>query len=182
MHFSVTGYYADVINGCRTFHICIADGSSSGLKRSFACPNGTLFDQANTVCQWKDDMDCSKSSFFFPRPAASATSTSTSSNTGSVMRPTTPSPFNTQIPSPMNNNNFPSATPSGSLIFSGLGQPSPAAGSLDAGRSLEQQDTRRNTEFVVESGVRPMRNLYSPPQIRPSLFRPSEQLDDTRKA
>lgn len=165
-------------NGCRTFHICISDGSESGIKRSFACPNGTLFDQVNTVCQWKDDVDCSKSQLFYPRPAVSSTVSPSSLQNGGDIRPTT-SPFNTQIPSPVDHNNFhrPPTTPSG-LIFSGVGQPSPAMGSLDAGRSLDE--TRRLAD--VNSAMRPTRNLFSPPQIRPSLFRPSEQLDDHRRA
>lgn len=163
-------------NECRTFHICIADGGAS-IKRSFACPNGTLFDQVNTVCQWKDDVDCSKSQLFYPRPTASSTvSPSTMQNSRDV-RPTT-SPFSTQIPSPADNSNFRGPTTPSGLIFSAVGQPSPAMGSLDAGRSLD--DTRRLADDSL--AMRPTRNLFSPPHIRPALFRPSEQLDDHRRA
>lgn len=172
---NVTGYYADMKNGCQTYHICIADGSGSGLKRSFACPNGTLFDQASSVCQWKDDIDCSKSHLFYPRSAASTNSPSTL-HSSSEIRPTM-SPFNTQIPSPTESNDHQGNTTPSGFLFSGVGQPSPAMGSLDAGRSLEE--TRRQTD---ENAMRPTRNLFSPPQFRPKLFRPSERLDDHRRA
>lgn len=167
------GYYADVKNECRTFHICIDDGSASGLKRSFACPNGTLFDQVNSVCQWKESMDCSKSHLFYPRRAASSTESATTAS-NSEIRPTS-SPLNSQIPSPIGG--FLNSTPPTNFMFLGVGQPSPAMGSLDAGRSLE--DTRRNAD---NGGIRTRSTLYAPPQIRPPLFRPSERIDDPRKA
>jgi hypothetical protein len=74
-------------------------------------------------------------------------------------------------------NNFPDSTPPTNFMNFGAGQPSPAHGSLDAGRSLD--DTRRNTDI---SPIRSRSTLYTPPQIRPPLFRASEQLDDRRKA
>ena len=47
------GYYADVANECQIFHICYpvvyADGEEEMFKWSFICPNGTIFDQVNTL-------------------------------------------------------------------------------------------------------------------------------------
>ena len=166
----VTGYYADVKNGCKTFHICVDDGSSTKLRRSFSCPNGTLFDQANKVCQWKDNVDCSNSHPFAPRQPIPVSPITSQRN---EIRPTS-IPFNTQIPSPINN--VLGSTPP-SFLLSGIGQPSPASGSLDAGRSI--QEMRRNTD---DNSMRSDSLLLTPPQIRPQLFRPSDQLDNHQKA
>ena len=156
-------------NGCQTFHICIDDGisSSAGLKRSFACPNGTLFDQTSTICQWKDGVDCSKSQMFYPRPPPAAAAAATPQS-DTIQQPpsTTASPFNTQIPSPTDNRfQHNGATPPSSmhgLMFSNVGQPSPALGSLDAGRSMHGFSRSSDDQH---------------PGVRPALFRPSEQLN-----
>lgn len=139
--------------------MCQLDGS----KSSFACGNGTLFDQAHTICQWADEVDCAKAHFFYPQTHITGAS-------GAV--PTTPEPARTQIPSPNNpassttesplrpQQGVPSRVPG--LIF---GQPNIAMGSLDAGRSIKD----------VDRSSRPF-NLRAPPHIRPPLLR-SNQYD-----
>ena len=54
------GYYADTDADCQAFHICAPDGSSSLLKYSFLCPNGTLFNQQYFICDWWFNVDCSQ--------------------------------------------------------------------------------------------------------------------------
>ncbi|KYQ59972.1 hypothetical protein ALC60_00993 [Trachymyrmex zeteki] len=61
------GYYADLETNCQTarfeqkvtdyvFHIC-----DNGRKISFLCPNGTIFQQSQLICDWWFKVDCSKS-------------------------------------------------------------------------------------------------------------------------
>ena len=51
-----TGFYADVANNCQVFHYCwevpvsAAGEDPRTFHWSFICPNQTLFDQANLVC------------------------------------------------------------------------------------------------------------------------------------
>ena len=150
-HLCVTqGHYADVSTGCRVFHMCNLDGS----KSSFVCGNGTLFDQAHTVCQWADQVDCAKSQLFYPsahRPSGVAT----------TQQP------NTQIPMPMNPASTTTVSPKkpvqgmpANVPGLAAGQPNIAMGSLDAGRSIKDDD--RN--------LRPF-GLFAPPHIRPQLIR-----------
>jgi len=54
------GYYADVEARCQVFHVC-----HDYRKSSFLCPNGTLFDQQNFVCNWYFNVNCAKSPQFF---------------------------------------------------------------------------------------------------------------------
>uniref|UniRef100_T1JFW4 Chitin-binding type-2 domain-containing protein n=1 Tax=Strigamia maritima TaxID=126957 RepID=T1JFW4_STRMM len=48
------GYYTDVDNQCHIFHICLPVEHASGLREtyhySFLCPNQTIFDQSQLVC------------------------------------------------------------------------------------------------------------------------------------
>uniref|UniRef100_T1IK90 Chitin-binding type-2 domain-containing protein n=1 Tax=Strigamia maritima TaxID=126957 RepID=T1IK90_STRMM len=48
------GYYADVDNNCQIFHICFPAEHASGLREnyhySFLCPNQTIFDQSQLIC------------------------------------------------------------------------------------------------------------------------------------
>ncbi|KAL1429426.1 hypothetical protein MTO96_002473 [Rhipicephalus appendiculatus] len=48
------GYYADVGNECKIFHVCnpvlLTDGQVAMMQYSFVCPNGTLFDQQTLTC------------------------------------------------------------------------------------------------------------------------------------
>merc|ERR1712037_282580 len=53
------GYYADVNNGCKVFHICVPiydnEGSLDRMdKYSFVCGEGTQFDQSTLTCNYPD--------------------------------------------------------------------------------------------------------------------------------
>uniref|UniRef100_T1J4M7 Chitin-binding type-2 domain-containing protein n=1 Tax=Strigamia maritima TaxID=126957 RepID=T1J4M7_STRMM len=54
------GYYADIQDGCQTFHVCYG-----GSHFSFQCPSGTLFDQKYLVCNWPHDVNCNSSPDFY---------------------------------------------------------------------------------------------------------------------
>jgi len=54
------GYYADPGAECQAFHICTADGTGGLAIYSFLCPNGTLFNQENFVCEYWFNVDCSQ--------------------------------------------------------------------------------------------------------------------------
>ncbi|KAG1683214.1 hypothetical protein GQR58_010120 [Nymphon striatum] len=49
------GYYSDPEAQCQVFHFCQA----GGIKSSFLCPNGTLYNQAKLACEWWHNVDCS---------------------------------------------------------------------------------------------------------------------------
>ncbi|KAL1509646.1 hypothetical protein ABEB36_004352 [Hypothenemus hampei] len=51
-----SGYYADLETDCQVFHIC-----DEGRKISFLCPNGTIFQQAELICEWWNKVNCSNS-------------------------------------------------------------------------------------------------------------------------
>uniref|UniRef100_T1J0R1 Chitin-binding type-2 domain-containing protein n=1 Tax=Strigamia maritima TaxID=126957 RepID=T1J0R1_STRMM len=56
------GYYADVDNNCRIFHICVhhldaENGIDEIAQFSFFCGNTTVFDQENLVCVHADNFD-----------------------------------------------------------------------------------------------------------------------------
>lgn len=55
------GYYADPEAGCQAFHIC----QRGNRKDSFLCPNGTLFNQERLVCEWWNNVDCSRAQSFY---------------------------------------------------------------------------------------------------------------------
>lgn len=48
------GFYADEEARCQVWHYCKTDG----LKESFLCPNGTIYNQANRVCEWWFNVLC----------------------------------------------------------------------------------------------------------------------------
>ena len=53
------GYYADVNNGCKVFHICVPiydnEGSLDRMdKYSFVCGEGTQFDQSTLTCNYPE--------------------------------------------------------------------------------------------------------------------------------
>ncbi|KAL7293691.1 hypothetical protein TKK_0012767 [Trichogramma kaykai] len=50
------GYYADLETNCQVFHIC-----DNGRKISFLCPNGTIFQQSQLICDWWFKVDCARS-------------------------------------------------------------------------------------------------------------------------
>ena len=121
----------------------------SGLKASMiTCPVGTLFSQVNTVCQWADDVNCNNSEQFYPQLPKKTTTLD------GINTPVTTIPFRTQIPKPMQPH---------------VQEPSPALGSLDAGRSLHRDfNTATATQFANRNDMQQ--------QVRPSLFRPMDQL------
>lgn len=67
----IYGYYADINNDCKIFHVCVpvldAEGQPSqpALIFSFFCNNGTLFNQENLVCDHAENVDCSQSETFY---------------------------------------------------------------------------------------------------------------------
>lgn len=67
----IYGYYADINNDCKIFHVCVpvldAEGQPSqpALIFSFFCGNGTLFNQENLVCDHAENVDCSQSETYY---------------------------------------------------------------------------------------------------------------------
>merc|ERR1711892_1120948 len=59
------GYYADPEAECQPFHVCSADRDGGLTKNSFLCPNGTLFNQENFVCEYWFNVDCSQAEAFY---------------------------------------------------------------------------------------------------------------------
>ena len=53
------GYYADVENDCKLFHIChtveLADGTVQNNHWSFVCGNQTVFNQLTLTCSNPED-------------------------------------------------------------------------------------------------------------------------------
>lgn len=58
-------YYADVEAKCAVYFICIAGAKGEMVPVSFACPNGTLFNQANKVCAQEEMVFCAISSRYY---------------------------------------------------------------------------------------------------------------------
>lgn len=48
------GFYADTEARCQVWHYCKTDG----LLDSFLCPNGTIYNQENRVCEWWFNVNC----------------------------------------------------------------------------------------------------------------------------
>ena len=48
------GFYGDPEADCKVFHVCVREG-----KKSFVCPNQTLFHQQFLICDWSNKVDCS---------------------------------------------------------------------------------------------------------------------------
>merc|ERR1711892_122015 len=59
------GYYADPEAECQPFHVCSANRDGGLNKNSFLCPNGTLFNQENFVCEYWFNVDCSQAESFY---------------------------------------------------------------------------------------------------------------------
>merc|ERR1719206_1229819 len=59
------GYYADTEAECQPFHVCSAGRDGGLAKNSFLCPNGTLFNQQNFVCEYWFNVDCSQAESFY---------------------------------------------------------------------------------------------------------------------
>ena len=51
-------YYADVEAKCAIYYVCIGGANGALVPISFACPNGTLFNQANRVCAQEEMVFC----------------------------------------------------------------------------------------------------------------------------
>jgi len=69
-HQRIYGYYADVDNDCRVFHVCVpqvlADGTQETAMFSFFCGNQTVFDQEHLVCTYPEDAaPCSEAHFYY---------------------------------------------------------------------------------------------------------------------
>merc|ERR1711913_263028 len=59
------GYCADTEAECQPFHVCSADRDGGLARNSFLCPNGTLFNQENFVCEYWFNVDCSQAESFY---------------------------------------------------------------------------------------------------------------------
>merc|ERR1712062_59155 len=61
--YSYSGYFADTApeSRCQVFHMCHSDG----VHDAFLCPNGTIFNQQNFVCELWFNVDCAASSARF---------------------------------------------------------------------------------------------------------------------
>lgn len=55
------GHYADYRARCQVYHVCQKDGRHS----SFLCPNGTVFSQWYSVCDWWFNVDCDGAQTWF---------------------------------------------------------------------------------------------------------------------
>jgi len=53
----VGAYYVDPSLDCQAYHVCIPR-TRVLTRRSFICPNGTIFNQAKLVCDWWFDSSC----------------------------------------------------------------------------------------------------------------------------
>jgi len=54
------GFYADMETDCQVWHYCKTDG----LLDSFLCPNGTIYNQENRVCEWWFNVKCEDNAKF----------------------------------------------------------------------------------------------------------------------
>ncbi|XP_023311614.1 mucin-5AC-like [Anoplophora glabripennis] len=59
-----SGYYADLDTDCQVFHIC-----EEGKKISFLCPNGTIFEQADLICEWWYKVNCTNAPSLYQESA-----------------------------------------------------------------------------------------------------------------
>lgn len=67
----IYGYYADVSNGCKIFHVCVpvlneqGESTQPSLIFSFFCNNGTIFNQEALVCDYADSVDCTTAENYY---------------------------------------------------------------------------------------------------------------------
>ncbi|XP_063906539.1 mucin-2 isoform X1 [Zophobas morio] len=59
-----SGYYADLETDCQVFHIC-----EENKKISFLCPNGTIFQQSELICEWWFKVNCTNSPSLYEESA-----------------------------------------------------------------------------------------------------------------
>jgi len=57
---NVPGFYADMEADCQVWHYCKPDGHFE----SFLCPNGTIYNQENRVCEWWFNVNCEDNNKF----------------------------------------------------------------------------------------------------------------------
>ncbi|KAI1306073.1 hypothetical protein HDE_01332 [Halotydeus destructor] len=58
-------YYADPETNCAIYYICLPTQSGKLSPTSFACPNGTIFNQATRVCQPHDQVHCNLATRYY---------------------------------------------------------------------------------------------------------------------
>ncbi|RWS23430.1 hypothetical protein B4U80_02118 [Leptotrombidium deliense] len=58
-------YYADIETNCAVYYICLANQYNKLSPISFACPNGTIFNQANKVCTPHEQVSCDLATRFY---------------------------------------------------------------------------------------------------------------------
>ena len=61
----VEGYYADQEADCQVYHVCSDIGDGLFSKFDFLCPNGTIFNQEEFVCDWWFNVDCSNADAYY---------------------------------------------------------------------------------------------------------------------
>ncbi|OQR73118.1 hypothetical protein BIW11_01191 [Tropilaelaps mercedesae] len=63
------GYYADIGNGCKIYHICnpqeVVGGKRAVMQYSFFCPSGTTFDQQERICTPSPTTPCVQSEMYY---------------------------------------------------------------------------------------------------------------------
>ncbi|GAB6026343.1 hypothetical protein CHUAL_012546 [Chamberlinius hualienensis] len=67
------GYYADIETKCQVFHLC----QPYSDKTSFLCPNGTMFNEKYSVCDWWYNVKCETNGYnsytsYTPQPATAS--------------------------------------------------------------------------------------------------------------
>jgi len=55
-HEKPPGLYADTLSDCKRFIMC----HENGRMGTFKCPDGTLFNQAHQICDWRKRVECGK--------------------------------------------------------------------------------------------------------------------------
>ena len=58
-------YYADPLTKCAVYYICLQNQYGKLSPTSFACPNGTIFNQATKVCSSHETVYCDLASRFY---------------------------------------------------------------------------------------------------------------------
>ncbi|RWS11403.1 hypothetical protein B4U79_13087 [Dinothrombium tinctorium] len=58
-------YYADPETNCAVYYICLANQYGKLSPISFACPNGTIFNQANRVCTPYEQVSCNLATRYY---------------------------------------------------------------------------------------------------------------------
>ncbi|KAG8186313.1 hypothetical protein JTE90_007334 [Oedothorax gibbosus] len=64
-NYPTPGYYADIASRCQMFHVC----NKNGMRTSFLCPVGTVFNQEFLVCDWWYNVECGSGPQDKPEPS-----------------------------------------------------------------------------------------------------------------